>query len=195
MNLYTLVLFLHILGALGLFGALALEWTGLRQLRRARSAEAIAPWLVAFGPVARLGGPSLGLLLLSGFYLTAVLRGSMSWVTLGLAGLFALGALSGSVTGKHMRRVHRELANGTGEERTSRVRALVRQPRLWISLQLRTAIALGVVFLMTNKPGWLGSLLVMGGAVALALITGSLFWRRTHVDVAGDGSLAEAGRS
>lgn len=156
MNLYTLVLFLHVLGALGLFAALGLEWTGLRQLRRAQSVETVRPWLVVFGPVRRLGGPSFGLLLLSGFYLTAVLRGSMSWVALGLAGLVALGALSGGLTGRHMRRIHRELANGTGEERSSHVRQLVQQPRLWVSLQLRTAIALGVVFLMTNKPGGSG---------------------------------------
>lgn len=65
MNLYTVVLFLHVLGAMGLFAGLALEWTGLRQLRRGGSAEKIRSWLVVFGPVRRLSGPSLGLLLLT----------------------------------------------------------------------------------------------------------------------------------
>lgn len=194
MNLYTFVLFLHVLGALGVFAGLALEWTGLRQLRRAGSADAIRSWLVIFGPARRLTGPSFGILLLTGFYLTSVLRGSMSWVILGLVSLVALGALGGGLTGRHMRRIHRELANGVGDEGSVRVRELVQQPRLWLSLQLRTAIALAVVFLMTNKPGWLGSLVVMGGAVGVALIAGPLFWRKTQVGVTGSGSLAEAGR-
>jgi hypothetical protein len=37
MSLYYTALFLHIVGALGLFAALALEWAGLSNLRRART--------------------------------------------------------------------------------------------------------------------------------------------------------------
>ena len=41
MNAYTIVLFLHIVGALGFFVALGLEWTGLSQLQSAMSLEQV----------------------------------------------------------------------------------------------------------------------------------------------------------
>lgn len=179
MNLYNLVLFLHIAGALGLFAALGLEWTGLRHLRRAPLEETLQPWLAVFGAPRGLGPASLGILVLTGFYLTWALRPPMAWVIVALGGLVALGAIGGALTGRHMARIHREFADRTGDELASRLRELVRNPQLSVSLQLRTAIAGGIVFLMTTKPGWLGSLLVMGAAVTLALITGPLLWRRS----------------
>src|SRR5262245_58128370 len=39
MNDYSIALLLHVVGALGFFMALALEWTNLRQLRRATTAS------------------------------------------------------------------------------------------------------------------------------------------------------------
>ena len=39
MNDYSIALFLHIVGALGFFVALGLEWTGLRQIRSAMTLE------------------------------------------------------------------------------------------------------------------------------------------------------------
>ncbi len=41
MNHYPLALYLHIVGALGFFVALGLEWTSVHQLRRALSASQI----------------------------------------------------------------------------------------------------------------------------------------------------------
>ena len=39
MTVYAVALFLHIVGALGLFAALALEWTALSGFRRSTTAE------------------------------------------------------------------------------------------------------------------------------------------------------------
>jgi len=54
MTLYSLALFLHIVGALGLFIALGLEWTGLWYLRRAGTAEQAQQWLLAFTLLRRI---------------------------------------------------------------------------------------------------------------------------------------------
>jgi hypothetical protein len=39
MNAESVILFLHIVGAIGIFVALGLEWTGLSQLRNAQALE------------------------------------------------------------------------------------------------------------------------------------------------------------
>ena len=41
MTLYSVALFVHVLGALGLFAGLALEWAGLRRLRHATTARQV----------------------------------------------------------------------------------------------------------------------------------------------------------
>ena len=47
--------------------------------------------------------------------------------------------------------------------------SLANHPVLWISIQTRVAIALGIVFLKTAKPDLGGSLLTIGVAIILGL--------------------------
>ncbi len=48
---------------------------------------------------------------------------------------------------------------------------VLRDPLLSISIQTRVAMALGIVFLMTVKPGLIGSLLTIGVATVLGLVS------------------------
>ena len=49
-------------------------------------------------------------------------------------------------------------------------------PLLWTSIQVRVAIALGIVFLLTVKPGLGGALLTIGLAVVLGLASALPAW-------------------
>jgi hypothetical protein len=55
MNYYSIALFLHIVGVLGLFVALGLEWTGLWQLRGVTTAEQVRTWLRSSKNARRFG--------------------------------------------------------------------------------------------------------------------------------------------
>jgi hypothetical protein len=55
MNDYSIVLFVHIVGALGFFVALGVEWLSLRHLRRATTAEQVREWIRVSTGVRRLG--------------------------------------------------------------------------------------------------------------------------------------------
>lgn len=46
---YSIALFLHIVAALGLFAALALEWTSLFYLRRSVTVEQARQWMNVLG--------------------------------------------------------------------------------------------------------------------------------------------------
>jgi hypothetical protein len=48
-------------------------------------------------------------------------------------------------------------------------RSLANQPLLWISVQIRVAIALGIVFLKIAQPDWSGSLITIGAASVLPM--------------------------
>ena len=77
MMLYSIALFLHVVGALGLFITLGLEWTSLSRLRGAASVEQVREWLPVLGALRKIGGPSALTLLVSGIYMMAtVWRGA-----------------------------------------------------------------------------------------------------------------------
>ena len=57
MTPYTIALFLHVTGALGLFVAIGLEWISLPRLRRAASVEHARTWLGVLGTLGRIGRP------------------------------------------------------------------------------------------------------------------------------------------
>src|SRR5437867_2127871 len=71
---YTIALFLHIVGALGMFVALAFEWVAWAGLRRSATVQEARGWLGLLGVVRRVGPASLGLILVAGLYMTEIGR-------------------------------------------------------------------------------------------------------------------------
>ncbi|HMB24775.1 MAG TPA: hypothetical protein VKP08_18150, partial [Anaerolineales bacterium] len=59
MNYYLIAKFIHIVGALGFFIALGMEWWSLRNLRHAASLTKLQDWLHVAGGAQRLGAPSM----------------------------------------------------------------------------------------------------------------------------------------
>ncbi len=176
MSLYSIALFLHIVGALGLFAALGLEWTSLRQLRRATTVEQARAWFDVLGLVRRIGPAALAAILLSGFYLMATEWGWTAWIGVALVGMGVLAAL-GALNGVPLAALGRELTTHQGTLAVP-VRQRLQNPRFVASIQTRVALVLGIVFLMTVKPDLGGSLLTIGLAVVLGLVASVPAWRR-----------------
>ena len=178
MTLYPVALFLHIVGALGLFTALALEWTSLRQLRRAATAEQAREWLGAVRLVRLVGPASLVVLLVPGLYMTATAWGWVPWITVALGAMALLPPL-GAFNGLRLARIGPVVAAEQGPLSPG-VRRRLREPLLWTSVQTRAALVLGIVFLMTVKPDLSGALLTVGTAVVLGLAASWPAWGRAR---------------
>jgi hypothetical protein len=73
MTLYALILFVHIAGAFFLFAGLSLQWMAFSSLRRGAGSDHIRQWVRLAAFSARLYGPAIGVVILSGGYLGAVL--------------------------------------------------------------------------------------------------------------------------
>ena len=175
--LYAVALFVHILGALGLFMALGLEWAGLRQLRRAATAEQARVWLSAVAVLPRLYAPAATAILLSGLYMVATAWSwTAGWPGVALAALVLLAALGAALTGPRMASIGRAAVESGPVSPALRQR--LRDPILWTSIQTRVAIAVGIVFLMTVKPALGGALLAIGVATLLGLAATIPAWGR-----------------
>lgn len=167
MNIYTIVKFLHIAGAMAFFMALGLEWLSLRQLRAAVSANQVREWMRITSSARRLAGASMLAILIAGFYMMAAAKMGAAWVMVGFWSLVLLGLLSAILTGRPLGAIRRAVQEANGPAST--LSKLTHDARLWLSIRLRVSIALGVVFIMTVKPGLGVSLLSIGIAILLGL--------------------------
>jgi len=160
----SILLFLHVAGAMGVFVALGMEALALAQLRRASNGGATRAALAALGVGQRMAGPSGLLLVLSGLYLaTAYWHWQGAWMGLGFLGMLSIGALGGIVTGRTVGRLRKDLEGSRAST------SVAVSPALWTSFALRAALLVAVLFLMTVKPGPLGSLAAIGTAVVVGL--------------------------
>ena len=168
MSYYTIALFGPIVGALGFFVALGVEWISVRYLRRATTAERVREWMGVAVGVRRVGMASMLLLLASGFFMMAVAQLGGAWMIVAFWSLVLLAVLAAALSFRRMAAIGRAVASETGLISPA-VDQLLHHPLLWIAIQTRVAIALGIVFLMTAKPDLGGSLLATGIATALGL--------------------------
>jgi uncharacterized membrane protein len=171
MSLYPIALFLHVLGTLALFAALALEWTALLEWRQFASAG-LAVGLSNNGSRGLKAAPVLNLaatvlILPTGGYLAAKMDvWNQAWVLISLAVLVVLGIL-GAFSGRRLRTIQR--AAPESQRSSDVLHQRLRDSLLLPSVQAKTLLALSVVFLMTSKPSFAGSLFATTLAFALAL--------------------------
>jgi hypothetical protein len=168
MSVYSTAVFLHIVGALGIFAAIGLEWAGLTNLRRAADTAQVREWVRLLAAPRTMGGPAALLVLVSGIYLSATRWGPVGWILVALGGMVVIAGLGGAIGGRRISAIVGALATESGPVSTT-LRGRLDDPALAVSLWVRTALLLGIVFLMTNRPSWGGSLAAMGAALVLGI--------------------------
>ena len=114
MSAYSISVFLHIVGAHGIFAAIGLEWAGLSNLRRATDTIQVREWMRLLAAPRTLGGPSALLILLSGIYMSATRWGPQGWIVVALGGMVAIAAVGGAVGGRRAAAIARALPPEAG---------------------------------------------------------------------------------
>lgn len=180
MNAYSIVLFIHIVAAMGFFIALGVEWISLRQMRAATTYEQIRESMRTSRGIQRLGMASMLTILAAGFYLMAMEWGGVAWIIVALGAVVVVIAVSAVLTRPQMATIGQALSTGNGPV-PSATRSALHHPALWISIQTRVAIALGIVFLMSVKPDLVGSLLTITVATIAGLVAALPMSRRERV--------------
>jgi len=185
MNNYSIALFLHIVGAVGFFVALGLEWTGLSQLRSAMALEQVRGGMSTLKNVRKVGFVSMLTTVVTGIYMMLTVWGGAAWIIVTLGSLVLVIGLAQVVTAPRMAAIGRALVAEKGPL-SNTFHSLANQPLLSISIQIRVAIALGIIFLKIAKPDLGGSLLVIGVAIVLGLVSALPMPRRERT---GEGSV------
>jgi hypothetical protein len=174
-SVYSISLFLHIVGALGLCAALGLEWAGLYNLRRATEAGQVREWVRLLASPRFVGGPAALIILVTGVHMSATRWGPQGWVVVGLAGMALIAVLGAAISGRRAGAIARALPAEDGSISTALGRRL-HDPVLALSLRLRTALLLGIVFVMSTQPSTAGALAAMGVALVVGLAASYPAW-------------------
>ena len=171
MTLYTVALFLHVLGALALGAVIALLLAGLMRARQASTVEELRLWSgLAHGNV-RVVPLAVLLLLVPAVYLVVAAWGwTTPWIDVALGAVVIIALLGRFGFGQRLAALHTEALQAPGGPIPAALRRRRADPTLWTAVWLSTALFLSVVFLMTNKPDLLGALVT----VAVALVAGAL---------------------
>jgi hypothetical protein len=171
-NTYHYVLYVHILSLLLGMGAGSVLLTCLFQLRAAGTVEQAVPWGMVSGKVAKLFPVAILGLFGTGAYMTSNLwTWSTPWIVLGIVALVVLGVQGGGIAEHTAKKLQAAMmANGPGPI-GSEARRMTLHPGLWVVELSNFGLVLGVVWNMTEKPGWGGAIaaVVVGYAVGAAI--------------------------
>lgn len=174
MDTYHVVLYIHLLSLLVGFSAGVIETVCLFRLRAATTLETAAPWGQLAGEVEKAFPVAIVGLFATGAYMTSdVWTWGTSWVVLAIVGLVVLSLQGPLVAGRRGHAVKLALmANGPGPLGPE-ARRMTRDRALWTAGMTNEMLVLGVVWVMTEKPGWGGAVaaLVVAYAVGVALAT------------------------
>ncbi len=181
MDSYSIALFLHVVGAVGFFVTLGLEWTGLREIRNATRSEQVGTWMGILKGTNKVGFPSMLTTVLTGVYMVLNAWGWVPWILITLVSLVMVIALTVVFTKPRMAAIGRALAMATKGTGSQTFRSPANDPALWISVQTRVALALGIVFLKIAKPDFSGSLLTISAALVLGVVSALPMYRRTRM--------------
>jgi hypothetical protein len=178
MNYYSLALFLHVGGAMGIFVSIGVWLVGLAALRRAQCVEQVRAlaWLMLV--VSPLMVVSVLLVLAAGFAMALSSWGLRTgWIAVALASLLAIGPIGPLILDAQMRMIWAQAGAEAPGPFSDQLAAQIRHPLLGIAAQTLATGLLGIVYLMTVKPGLVGAIVAMLVALGLGIAGGMLLWR------------------
>jgi len=171
---YQTALFLHILGAIGFFIAIAILYVSVLGVRRAQTVQQIKLWTGAAAPAIRLIFPIASLvILIAGLYMVVTVWGERAqWAGVALIAFLLLAIVSALLQGRRITKLGRQVADQLDNTPvTGALWTQAHDPVTWVGVNTAAAFATGIVYLMTLKPDALGSVI----ALLIALVVGLAF--------------------
>lgn len=179
MSIYNIVLFVHVIGAIGYFLGMGILLFILLGLRRAQRVEHVRALIHLNALSAPVSAASAVLLLVTGLYLALVAWSLLtSWILVALVSLLLVVPTSAALIAPRRSAIVKQLAReAPGGELSRALERHLDDPVLATVCTTVAALLLGLVFLMTTKPNLVGSLIVMVVALLLGSAAGVLVSR------------------
>jgi hypothetical protein len=178
------LLFLHILGGIGLFIGGVSELVALRFLLRAKSVEflraatALIRLALVVDPLSSLAVVVTGL-----YFVVTVWGWTVAWINVALVSFALITLLAPALQGRRFLAIQRAVTRTPDGPVPEDLRRLIQDPVLRVSVQSVLPLATGLLALMALKPMLVEAILIMGIALLLGIATALPTWRNTgHPD-------------
>lgn len=149
MDSYSVLIFLHILGATGVFAAWGIEAIVIRKLRQAVKMEEARMWLQLFRRRTPLGPVSMIVILATGIWMMATRWGHQLWMMLAFIAMVLIAIIGVTLSRRAISRF-KPVLSGEGNALPDNFYAIA--GTLTTSLRIRLAIGILILGLMTFKP-------------------------------------------
>lgn len=169
-------LFIHIIGAIGLFAGMALQLSSLTALRRATTIEQVRGIISGSSNLAVLLPVSASLILPSGLYLMYLANREhhdITWAGISLTIFIIVGAVA-NWSGNRDAKIIQTKVDESGQHFTNELRDMLQDTK-FLTVPLVSVWTLsGVVALMVFKPDAYISVLVVAAAIAIGFANAAL---------------------
>jgi hypothetical protein len=173
----SIALFVHLLGVVMLFVAMGIvQRAGLR-VRGSSTVEELRLWLSLAQTTRGMFPAALLFILASGLYVTGTLWSfDRPWIVVAMVTIVVIGIFGGAVVGRGFAAIG-GAATSTGPVAPELAR-IVARPAPWVAATALNGMAIGLLWLMVNKPGWTQSISIVIALGLLGAIVGSVAMRR-----------------
>lgn len=165
MTAYSLLLLLHVLGAIGMFTAWGIEGVALTQLAHATTSTAAASAVALRRKIVPGAMVAMLTAVVTGVWMMMVRWGHQHWEVGAVASLVAIGVI-GIVADRRARPV---LAGLAESDARSIARRRVASDSLTVSLRMRVTLGVAILALMVVKPDLVWSIAFVAGAAAVCV--------------------------
>lgn len=177
--LYSIMLFLHIIGTVVMFIAVGLTITAMVAMLYSKKTETLRVWASLAVKADGLLPLSVIIIFLPALYLVITTWGwHVAWINLSLAALILMTFMGPAINLRRLKNILNAADAETASTPSANLVKTVQDRLLWISVITMTALAVAIVFLMTVKLELLGSLVTFGVAILLGFITSTLLLKR-----------------
>lgn len=168
MSFYSLLIFLHVLGGVGLFAAIGIEAVALRRLERAAGVDQALVLTALLSDSTQIAVFTMGLTFVAGVWMMAIQWGPEPWIVAALAAFAVMAIIAVGVTRPAIRRLVVKLRDGS-DGLPPDFSTFVARGSLMAAHSLRAALAVGILGLMTIKPDVFGSSAIVGAAAVMGI--------------------------
>jgi len=185
--LYNVVLFLHILGAVIMFMAIAILALSMLSMLHSKDTENVKRWSGLAVKIDALFPLSTLLILVPALYLVFSAWGwGTAWINVSLVALLGNSFLGPVINLRRLKGILAAAEAETDAVPSARLMDKVRDRVLWHSVSIMSMLIVGILFLMAVKLALLGSLITMALAVAAGFALAHFLLAKTRPSPSAD---------
>lgn len=169
-RVYSLALFIHVLSVSGLFVGIGLEVFQITMLRRAQTVGQVQQLDPAESVLKVLMPVVTILIIASGLFM--LIKGwswSAHWAEVAFVSVVIAAGLGNAILGRTSEKIGKAAHQASPGALPESLRTQIMDPVYYTASWLLPGLAIGILYLMTNKPGTIESIAAMVVAAALAV--------------------------